>query len=147
MSDHTNVIIWVMKIFFVQFFCVFFPPPLIASHSVSSIPFLPFFMPIFAWDVPLISLIFLKRSLVFPILLFSSVSLHCSLRKAFLSLLAILRKSAFIWEYLSFLLCLSCLFFSQLFALPPQPFCHLVFLFLGSGFYHCLLCSVRNLQP
>src|SRR5574339_596031 len=26
MSDHTIVIIWVMKIFFVQFFCVFLPP-------------------------------------------------------------------------------------------------------------------------
>ena len=27
MSDHTIVIILVMKIFFVQFFCVFLPPP------------------------------------------------------------------------------------------------------------------------
>ena len=35
-----------------------------------------------AWNVPLLSLIFLKRSLVFPIILFSSVSLHWSLRKA-----------------------------------------------------------------
>ena len=26
MSDHTIMIIWVMKIFFVQFFCVFLPP-------------------------------------------------------------------------------------------------------------------------
>ena len=32
-------------------------------------------------------LILLKRSVVFPILLFSSISLHCSLKKAFLSLL------------------------------------------------------------
>ena len=63
---------------------------LISSASVSSIPFLSFIEPIFAWNVPLLSLIFLKRSLVFPILLFSSVSLHWSLRKAFLSLLAIL---------------------------------------------------------
>ena len=39
-------------------------------------------------------LIFLKRSLVFPILLFSSISLHWSLRKV-LSVLAILRNSAF----------------------------------------------------
>ena len=45
---------------------------------------------------------FLKRSLVFPILLLSSLSLHWSLRKAFLSLLAILWNSAFKWEYLSF---------------------------------------------
>ena len=58
--------------------------------------------PIFAWNVPLVSLIFLKRSLVFPILLFSSISLHWSPRKAFLSLLAILWNSAFKWVYLSF---------------------------------------------
>ena len=45
---------------------------------------------------------FLKRSLVFPILLFSSISLHWSLRKAFLSLLAILWNSAFRCLYLSF---------------------------------------------
>ena len=37
----------------------------------------------------------LKRSLVFPILLFSAISLHWSLRKAFLSLLAILWNTAF----------------------------------------------------
>ena len=46
-------------------------------------------------------LIFLKRSLVFPILLFSSISLHWSLRKAFLSLLAILWISAFRCLYLA----------------------------------------------
>ena len=60
--------------------------------------------------------IFLKRSLVFPILLFSSLSLHWSLRKAFLSLLALLWNSAFKWEYL----CFSLFFFSQLFVRPPQ---------------------------
>ena len=37
--------------------------------------------------------IFLKRSLLFPLLLFSSISLHCSFKKAFLSLLAILWNS------------------------------------------------------
>ena len=59
-------------------------------------------MPAFAWNVPLVSLIFLKRFLVFPILLFCSISLHWLLRKAFLSLLAILWNSAFKWVYLSF---------------------------------------------
>ena len=39
---------------------------------VRSVPFLSFIVPIFAWNVPLVSLILLKRSLVFPILLFSS---------------------------------------------------------------------------
>ena len=92
---------------------------LISSASVRSMPFLSFIEPIFAWNVPLVSLIFLKRSLVFPILLFSSISLHWSLRKAFLSLLAILWNSEFRCLYLSFSLCFSLLFFSQLFVRPP----------------------------
>ena len=70
---------------------------LTSSASIRSIQFLSFIEPIFAWDVPLVSLIFLKRFLVFPILLFSSISLHWSLRKAFLSLLAILWNSTFNW--------------------------------------------------
>ena len=49
-----------------------------SSASVRSIPFLSFIEPIFAWNVPLVSLIFFKRSLVFPILLFPSISLHCT---------------------------------------------------------------------
>ena len=74
---------------------------LISFASVRSVPFQSFIKPFFAWNVPLVSLIFLKRSLVFPILLFYCISLHWSLRKAFLSLLAILWNSAFKWEYLS----------------------------------------------
>ena len=88
-----------MKIFFVQFFCVFLPPLL---NIFCFFYFLSFIESMFARNVPLLSLIFLKRSLVFPILLFSSISLHWSLRKAFLSFLAILWNSAFKWEYLSF---------------------------------------------
>ena len=63
-------------------------------------------------NVPLISLISLKRSLVFPILLFPSVSLHCSLKNILLSLLTILWNSAFRWVCLSF---------------PPLTFCSLLF--------------------
>ena len=74
---------------------------LISSASVLSIPFLSFTVPIFAWNIPL-GLIFLRRSLDFSILLFPSVSLHWSLRKAFSSLLAILWNSAFIGICLSF---------------------------------------------
>ena len=59
--------------------------------------------------------------------IFSSISLHWSLRKAFLSLLAILRNSSLKWVIFPFLLCLLLLFFSQLFINPPQtailPFC------------------------
>ena len=93
---------------------------LISSASVRSIPFLSFIEPIFAWNVPLVSLIFLKRSLIFPILLFSSVSLHWSPRKAFLSLLAILGTLHSNGCIFPFLLWLSLLFFSQLFVRPPQ---------------------------
>ena len=49
--------------------------------------------------VPLLSPL---RFLVFPILLFSSISLHWLLRKAFLSHLALLWSSAFKWVYLFF---------------------------------------------
>ena len=75
---------------------------LIYYVSVRSILFLSFIVPIFTWNVPLVSLIFLKRSLVFPILLFSSIYWHCSLRKVFLSLLAVFWNSPFIWVYFSF---------------------------------------------
>ena len=58
---------------------------LIFFASVRSTLFLSFIVPIFAWNVPLLYLIFLKRALVFPILLFSSISLHCPLRLSYLS--------------------------------------------------------------
>ena len=127
------LIIWVMKIFFVHFFCVFLHLFLISSASVRSIPFLSFIVPIFAWNVSLVSLIFLKRSLVFPILLFSSTSLYWSLRKALLSLLAILWNSAFKWIYLSFspLPLASLLFTAICKASSGNHFAFLYFYFLG----------------
>jgi len=56
---------------------------LTSSSSLRSLQFLSFIEPIFTWNVPLVSLLFLKRPLVFPILLFSSVSSHWSIRKVF----------------------------------------------------------------
>ena len=121
---------------------------LISSVSVRSILFMSFIVPILAWNIPLVSLIFLKRSLVFPILLFSSISLHWSLRKAFLSLLAILWNSAFRWAcfLFSFAFHISC-FLSYLYGLLRQQFCLFSFLFLGNGLYHCLLYNFTNLHP
>ena len=87
-------------------------PFLISYAFVRSILFLSFIVLSFAWKFPLLSLIVLKRSLFFPILLFSSVSLHWSLKKAFLSLLALFWNSAFKWVYLSF---------------SPLPFASLLF--------------------
>ena len=63
---------------------------IIISSPVRSLTFQSSFGPILAGNFPLISPVFLKRSLVFIILLFSSISLHCSFKKAFFCLLAIL---------------------------------------------------------
>ena len=106
---------------------------LISSASVRCITFLSFIEPIFAGNVPLVSLIFLKRSLAFPILLFSHISLHWTLRKAFLSLLATLWNSALKRVYLSFspLLFTSLLFTAICEASSDSHFAFLHFFFLG----------------
>ena len=106
---------------------------LMSSASVRSIQFLSFIEPIFAWSVCLVSLLFLKRSLDLPFLLFSSISLHWLLRKAFLSLLAILWNCAFKWVYLSFspLPSTSLLFRAICKAASDNHFTFLYFFFLG----------------
>ena len=86
-------------------FVVMLPKGHLTSHSkmsgskwvITPSWLLSFILLIFSWNLLLVSLIFLKRSLVFPILLFSSISLHWLLGKTFLSLLAILWNSAFKW--------------------------------------------------
>ena len=105
---------------------------LISSASVRSIPFLSFIEPIFAWTVPFVSLIFLKRSLVFPPLLFSSISLHWSLRKT-LSLLAILWDSSCrcLYLYFSPLLFASLLFTAICKASPDSHLAFLHFFSMG----------------
>ena len=83
--------------------------------------------------LPLVSLIFLKWSLVSPILLFSCISLHWSLRKGFLSLLVILWNSALKWVYLSFspLPFVSLLFSAICKASSDNHFAFFHFFFLG----------------
>ena len=100
---------------------------LISSASVRSIPFLSFIEPIFAWNVPLVALIFLKRSLVFPICcfpLFLCIDHWERLSRLSLLFFGILHSNGNIFP---FLFCFSLLFFSQLFVSPPQtsilPFC------------------------
>ena len=120
-------------IFFIQVFCVFMPPFLISSASVRSILFLFFIVPIFACNVPLVSQIFLKSSLVFPILLIPSISLHWSLSKVFLLFLAILWNCAFKWVYLFFspFLFASILFTAICKASSDSYFAFLHLFFLG----------------
>ena len=109
MSDHTIVIICVVKIFFVQFFFVFYHLFLISSASVMSLPFLSFIVPIFAWNVPLVSLIFLTRSLVFPFYCFPLfLCIDRWGRLSYLTLLffATLHSDAYIFPF-SFAFCFS----------------------------------------
>ena len=119
---------------------------LISSASDRSVPFLSFIVPTFAWYFPLVSLIFLKRSPIFPTVLFSSITLHWSLRKSFLSLLAILWNSEFKWVYFSFYLCLLLLFFSQPFVRPPQTITLHFWISFSSGWSWSLY-NVTNLCP
>ena len=107
---------------------------LVIAFLSRSITLLSFTEPIFAWNVPLVSLIFLKRSLVFPILLFSSISLHFSWgRLSYLSLLffGTLHSNGYIFP---FFLCLLLLFFSAICKVSLDLTNHFVFLhffFLG----------------
>ena len=92
---------WLLRLFLYNssvYSCYLF---FISSGSIRSYHFCPLWCPSLHENVPFVSPIFLKRSVVFPILLFSSISLHCSFRKAFLYHLAILGNSAFSLLYLS----------------------------------------------
>ena len=100
---------------------------LISSASVRSIPFLSFIEPIFAWNIPLVSLIFLKRPLVFPFYcfpLFLCIAHWGRLSCLSLLFFETLHSNGYIF---CFLLCLLHLFFSQMLVRPPQttilPFC------------------------
>ena len=93
---------------------------LVSSASVRSIKFLFFIEPIFAWNVPLVSPIFLKRSLVFAILffpLFLCIDPWGRLSYLFLLFFGTLHSDAYIFP---FLLCFSLPFFSQLSIRLPQ---------------------------
>ena len=90
---------------------------LTSSASVRSLPFLSFIVPIFAWKFPLVSLIFLQRSLVFPFYCFPLFlctdhwgTLFCLSSLFFRTL----------HSGISFLFSFAFHFFSQLFVRPCQ---------------------------
>ena len=109
MSNHTIVVIWVTEIFFGTVLLLLLGPycfcPLLS----------PSLHEMFPWY-----LIFLKRTLVFPILLFSLfLCVDPWGRLSYCSLLffGTMHSNGYIFP---FLLCLSLLFFSHLFVSPPQ---------------------------
>ena len=125
---------------------------LISSASVRSIPFLSFIVPIFEWNVPLVSLIFLKPSLIFPILLFYFVFALITEEAFPISTCYSLELSIQMGISFLFSFAFSFSFFSQLFIRPPQTtilqsFCLFAFLFLGDDLDNCLLYNVTNLLP
>ena len=74
---------------------------LISYASVSSLLFLSFIIPTLACTIRLITPVFLKRYLVFPILSFSSILCTVPVRSpCYLSL--VLSRTLFSWIYLSF---------------------------------------------
>ena len=82
---------------------------LTSSASVRSIPFLFFIVPIFAWIGPLVSLIFLKRSLVFlPIVFLYFFFFFCVDHRGRLSYLSLLffrtlHSNGYIFPFLLYL--------------------------------------------
>ena len=121
---------------------------LISFTSIRSILFLIFIMPILAQNVPLISRVILKRSLVYPSYFSPSISLHCLFKKVFLlSLLssATLHSVGYIFPLL---LWLSLLFFPQLFVKPPQKATLPAFISFSLGWFWSLPpVHVMNLCP
>jgi len=131
---------------------------LISSTSTRSLLFISFIVPVFGKNVPLIAPIFLNRSLIFPLLLFSSSFplllfsssfINCSLKKAFFSLCAVLWNSVFSWIYLSIspLLFTSLLYLDIYKASSDNLFAFLLFFFFWDGFVYCLLHDITDFHP
>ena len=84
--------------------------------------------------------IFLKQSLVFPILLVSSISLHCSFKKAFYLSLLFSGTQHSVGLIFLFLSCFSLLFFLHLFIRLSRTTALSSCISLPwDGFGHCLL--------
>ena len=129
------MVIWVIKIFFFNSSVCSCHLFLIPSISVRSIPFLSFIVSIFAWNVPLVSLILLKRFLVFSILLFSLFLCIDHWRSlSYLSLLffGTLYSCGYIF---SFSTCLLLHFSAICKAFSDNHLAFFAFLFLGGWFW------------
>ena len=105
---------------------------LISSESVRFISFLSFIAPIFAWNVPLVSLIFVKRSLSFPFYcfrLFLCIDHWGRLSYRSLLFFGTLHSDAYIFP---FLLCFTSLLFIAICNTSSDShFAFLHFFFLG----------------
>ena len=131
--DHTIMVIWIIKTYFVQFFCAFLPPLLniFCFCLILAISVLYCIHACMKCSLDIFNFIEEISSLSHSIVFF--YFLHWSLRKAFLSLLAILWNSAFKGVYLSFfpLLFTSLLFTAICKASSDKHFAFLHFFSMG----------------
>ena len=117
---------------------------LISSASVSSTLFLSFFVLIFAWNILLVSPIFLKSYLVFPTLLFPIFLFIVHLRRLLLSPCYSLKLCIHMGIFFPFLLGLPVLFSTICKAASDN---HFDFLFLWDGFGHHPLYNIMRVEP
>ena len=121
---------WLLRLFLYNssvYSCYLF---FISSGSIRSYHFCPLWCPSLHENVPFVSPIFLKRSLVFPILLLFSIFLHCLNKTLYPSLLfsgtlhlvGISFPFSFAFRFSSYL--------SYLYGLLRQPLCPFAFIFL-----------------
>src|SRR5574337_802949 len=143
------MIIWVVKIFFVQFFCVFLPPFLnifcfCYVHTISVL-YRAHLCRKYSLGISnfLEEVSSLSHSIVF-LYFFSLIAEECflispchSLELCIQMLISFLFSFAFCFPY----------FHSYLYGLSRQPFCFFAFLFHGDGLDPCLLYNVTNLIP
>jgi len=121
---------------------------LISSASVRSIQFLSLIVPIFLWNILLVSLIFLKRSLSFPFYcfpLFLCIDHRGRLSYLFLLFFGTLHSNGCIFPF-SFAFSFSS-FLSFCTASLDNHFAFLHFFLLGMVFDHSLLFNIMNLCP
>ena len=93
---------------------------LISSVSARSLPFMSFIVPIFGQNAPLISPIFLKRSLVFTLLFFLLVLCTVHWGQPSCPFLLFFGTLCLVGYTFPFLPCFLFLFFLHLFVKPPQ---------------------------
>jgi len=82
--------------------CIFSVSFVISSASIRSLPFLSSIVTIFGWNIPLIFLVFLKRSLVLPFQLLSFYFFAFFIEEGLLVSLCYSLNSTFSWVYLFF---------------------------------------------
>ena len=119
-ANHTIVINSVIKSFSVHFFCVFLPLFLNFICFCKVLAVFVLYCAYLCMKYSLGNSSFLKEISSLSHSVVPSISLHCSPRKVFLSLLAILSNFTFSWVYVSLSLLLLLILISQLFIRPPQ---------------------------